>query len=104
MSTPTRRVSAARASCAREAGRKRASTSTTDFGESVGYFIVALADDQKPVAPVDSPQTVRFQIGKQEPGRACVLSGGHDRWPASTRCGQTRPNVSSARRFMFIAP
>jgi hypothetical protein len=53
-------VSAARTSWAREVGQKAREHINHRPGESAGYFIIALADDQKAVAPVDRPHTVRF--------------------------------------------
>ena len=47
--------------------------------KSTAAFIIALADDQQVVAPVDRPHTVRIQVGKPRPDRPLLPIRARDR-------------------------
>ena len=69
-----RRASAARTSIAREAGQKARQHVNHCGRERKALFVVALADDQQVVAPIDRPHAVGVQVGQTRPGRlsACA--------------------------------
>jgi hypothetical protein len=69
--------------------------------QSATCLIVALTDDEKAIATVDRPITVRFQIGEQEP-----LVSGHGGLPASGEYSRrrTRTQPQQCAPIHFITP